>query len=159
SAALPASRLAIPTGPLRRRSRLRKRRRHKQLLPASQRYRPQHAYTCCGAVVSGHRNFTRRRARMKIALFCPAVSGRGGTESAIKNLMAGFHSLGDDCRLFLLGGSLDRGWLDGITYTAIGTPEDPRPLRLARYATQPAIELSRWKPDALIAADVTTIRM
>ena len=96
---------------------------------------------------------------MKIALFCPAVSGRGGTESAIKNLMAGFHSLGDDCRLFLLGGSLDRGWLDGITYTAIGTPEDPRPLRLARYATQPAIELSRWKPDALIAADVTTIRM
>jgi UDP-D-galactose:(glucosyl)LPS alpha-1,6-D-galactosyltransferase len=96
---------------------------------------------------------------MKIALFCPTVSGRGGIEAAIKNLMAGFQAIGDDCRLFLLGGSLDRDWLNGVVYTAIGTPQDPKLLRLAKYATQPAVELWRWKPDALIAADVTTIRM
>jgi UDP-D-galactose:(glucosyl)LPS alpha-1,6-D-galactosyltransferase len=96
---------------------------------------------------------------MRIALFCPTVSGRGGMESAIRNLMAGFSSLGDECRLFLLGGSLDRRWLEGIPYTTIGTPEDPKLLRLARYGTQPVLELLRWKPDALIAADVTTIRM
>jgi UDP-D-galactose:(glucosyl)LPS alpha-1,6-D-galactosyltransferase len=96
---------------------------------------------------------------MKIAIFCPTVSGRGGMESAIRNLMAGFAALGDDCRLFLLGGSLDMGWLKGVAHTAISSPQEPKLLRLAKYAIQPALELRRWKPDALIAADVTTIRM
>jgi len=96
---------------------------------------------------------------MKIALFCPTVSGRGGVESAIRSLMSGFDALGDDCRLFLLGGSVDKGWLDGIRYTAIGSPEDAKLLRLAKYGTQPIIELMRWKPDAVIAADMTTLRM
>lgn len=73
--------------------------------------------------------------------------------------MAGFDALGDECRLFLLGGSVDKAWLDGISYTAVGTPEDHKFLRLAKYAVQPTIELLRWKPDAVIAADVTTLRM
>jgi UDP-D-galactose:(glucosyl)LPS alpha-1,6-D-galactosyltransferase len=96
---------------------------------------------------------------MKIALFCPTVSGQGGMESAIRNLMAGFRLLGDECRLFLLGGSVDRGWLKDLTYTEMGSLEDPRFLRLTKYATLPAIELMKWRPDALIAADVTSLRM
>ena len=96
---------------------------------------------------------------MKIALFCPTVSGRGGMESAIRSLMSGFESLGDECRLFLLGGSYGKSWLNGISYTEIGKPEDAKLLRLAKYAIQPTIELLRWKPDAVIAADMTTLRM
>jgi len=80
-------------------------------------------------------------------------------ETAILSLLAGFRAQNDDCRLFLLGGSHDGGWLKGVPYTLIGTPDEPRLLRLTRYALQPAIELARWKPDALIAADVTTLRM
>jgi UDP-D-galactose:(glucosyl)LPS alpha-1,6-D-galactosyltransferase len=96
---------------------------------------------------------------MKIALFCPTVSGRGGVEAAVRSLMAGFDTLGDECRLFLLGGSVDKGWLDGLSYTAIGTPEDAKLLRLTKYAMQPTMELLNWKPDAVIAADMTTLRM
>jgi UDP-D-galactose:(glucosyl)LPS alpha-1,6-D-galactosyltransferase len=96
---------------------------------------------------------------MKIALFCPTVSGQGGMEAAIKNLMAGFRLQGDDCRLFLLGGSVDKNWLQGLPYTEIGTPQNSKYARLAKYATLPALEFLKWRPDALIAADVTTIRM
>lgn len=80
-------------------------------------------------------------------------------EAAIRSLIAGFDALGDECRLFLLGGSYGKGWLDGISYTEIGKPEDAKLLRLTKYSIQPTIELLRWKPDALIAADVTTLRM
>jgi len=96
---------------------------------------------------------------MKIALFCPTVSGQGGIEAAIKNLMAGFHSLGDECRLFMLGGSVDKNWLRGLPHTEIGSPENSKYVRFAKYATLPSLELMKWRPDALIAADVTTIRM
>lgn len=97
---------------------------------------------------------------MKIALFCPTVSGQGGMEAAIKNLMAGFRSLGDDCRLFLLGGSIvDKNWLQGLSYTEIGSPQNSKYTRLVKYAMLPALEFLKWRPDALIAADVTTIRM
>lgn len=80
-------------------------------------------------------------------------------ETAVRTLMSGFESIGDECRLFLLGGSFDSGWLRDIPHVIIGTREDPRLVRFVKYAVQPARELLRWRPDAVIAADVTTIQM
>ncbi|TCK73754.1 glycosyltransferase [Acidipila rosea] len=96
---------------------------------------------------------------MRIAVFCPTVSGFGGMEAAITNLIHGFDATGDECRLFLLGGSVNEEWLRQLPHTAIGSPKDPKVLRLAKYALRPAMELSRWRPDAVIAADVTTLQM
>jgi len=96
---------------------------------------------------------------MKIALFCPAVSGRGGMETAIRNLISGFQALGDECRLVLLGGTFDQRWLDGVPFTQIADPASPRWLRMLSYALGPSLFLRRWTPDVIIAADMTSLRM
>ncbi|RRA48301.1 glycosyltransferase [Acidipila sp. EB88] len=96
---------------------------------------------------------------MKVAIFCPTVSGKGGMESAIRNLMAGFEELGDDVRLFLLGGSFDEGWLEGLRYQQYGSTRDSRWKRMLHYATGPVRALLRWRPDAVICADLTTVQM
>lgn len=80
-------------------------------------------------------------------------------ETAIRNLLAGFEALGDECRLYMLGGSVDSTWLNDIPHTIVGDTGDHRLVRFAKYATRPVLELLRWRPDAVIAADVTTVRM
>lgn len=96
---------------------------------------------------------------MRIAIFCPTVSGMGGMESAIRNLMAGFRALGDETRLFLFGGTFDEGWLEGIECTRYGSPHNARLQRMWNYAYGPAKSIAGWKPDAVICADVTALRM
>jgi UDP-D-galactose:(glucosyl)LPS alpha-1,6-D-galactosyltransferase len=96
---------------------------------------------------------------MKIAIFCPTVSGQGGMEAAIRNLMSGFEELGDEVRLFLLGGSYRTEWLEGIPYTQIGSINDSRWKRMLHYATGPTLALFTWRPDAIICADLTTLKM
>jgi UDP-D-galactose:(glucosyl)LPS alpha-1,6-D-galactosyltransferase len=96
---------------------------------------------------------------MRIAFFCPTVSGKGGVESATKNLMAGFNVLGDKTRLFLLGDCPDNGWLDGVEYTKFGDLQEPRIKRLVRYAFGSIRAVGGWRPDAIICSDVTTIQM
>ncbi len=96
---------------------------------------------------------------MRVAIFCPTVSGAGGMEAAILNLLTGFHELGDEARLFLFGGSYDSGWLQGLDYTRISSPSDPRALRLVKYGLGAARALAGWKPDAIICADVTSMEM
>ncbi len=96
---------------------------------------------------------------MKIAIFCPTVSGQGGMEAAIRNLMSGFEKLGDEVRLFLLGGSYRTEWLEGMAYTQIGSTDDSRWRRLLHYATGPTRALIKWRPEAIICADLTTLKM
>ncbi len=96
---------------------------------------------------------------MRIAFFSPTLSGTGGIEAAIKNLMHGFDALGDETRLFLLGGSYSEDWLRGLKYTRIGSPKDARLVRLAKYAVGSVRAVAGWRPDAIVCADATTIQM
>jgi UDP-D-galactose:(glucosyl)LPS alpha-1,6-D-galactosyltransferase len=96
---------------------------------------------------------------MKVAFFCPTVSGTGGVESATRNLMAGFRALGDQTHLFLFGGSFDQGWLQGLAYTRIGSPQDARLLRITKYAVGAIKAVAGWRPDVIICSDVTTLQM
>ncbi len=96
---------------------------------------------------------------MRVAFFCPTVSGTGGVESATRNLMAGFLALGDEARLFLFGGSYDEGWLNGIEHTRISRLSDARLLRMAKYGLGAVQAVRGWKPDAIICSDVTTVQM
>lgn len=80
-------------------------------------------------------------------------------ESAIRNLMAGFKALGDQTRLFLFGGTYDDAWLEGIDCTRYGSPQNSRLQRMWNYAYGPAKSIAEWKPDAVICADVTALRM
>lgn len=96
---------------------------------------------------------------MRVAFFCPTVSGTGGIESATKNLMAGFNALGDETHLFLFGGTYNDGWLNGVAYTSFASPADPRLVRMAKYAVGTVRAVAGWKPDAIICSDVTTLEM
>ncbi len=96
---------------------------------------------------------------MRVAFFCPTVSGTGGVESATKNLMAGFRELGDQTRLFLFGGSYDKGWLQTIDHATFSSPDDARLLRMAKYAAGAVRAVAGWRPDAILCSDVTTIQM
>jgi len=96
---------------------------------------------------------------MRIAFFCPTVSGAGGVEAATRNLMGGFDALGDTTRLFLFGGSYNDAWLQGVAHTRFGSPADPRILRMAKYAFGAVRALAGWRPDAVICSDVTTMQM
>ena len=96
---------------------------------------------------------------MRIALFCPTVSGAGGMESATLNLLSGFRELGDETHLFVFGGSYDARWLQGVEHTVISSPSDPRLIRIAKYAAGAAGAVASWKPDIIICADGTTLQM
>ena len=96
---------------------------------------------------------------MKIAIFSPTVSGRGGMESATRNLIAGFQANGDQTRLFLFGGSYDQRWLAGIDHTQYGSPRIPRWQRMLHYATGPLRAILSWQPDVIICSDLTSLRM
>lgn len=96
---------------------------------------------------------------MRVAFFCPTVSGTGGIESATRNLMAGFEALGDDVRLFVFGGTYDAHWLEGCPHTVIGSPHDARLLRLTKYALGAVRAFWQWSPDVVLCLDGTMIEM
>ena len=96
---------------------------------------------------------------MRVAFFCPTVSGTGGIESATRNLISGFQALGDQTHLFLFGGSFNEAWLNGLEYTAIASPQDSRLARMAKYLAGAVKAMAGWRPDVVICSDVTTIEM
>ena len=96
---------------------------------------------------------------MRIAFFSPTLSGTGGIEAAIRNLMHGFNAFGDQTHLFLLGGTYNEAWLQGLECTRIGSPKDARAARLVKYAVGAVRAVAGWRPDVIVCADATTIQM
>ena len=97
---------------------------------------------------------------MKIAFYNPYISGRGGVESVVTHLMNGLVREGDDCRLYIFGGSAHKAWLQRVPWSLeIGGPSQPRPLRLLNYLFQGARHLRAWRPDVIVCCDTTTVRI
>lgn len=95
---------------------------------------------------------------MRIAFFNPYISGRGGVESVVTHLMNGLVREGDDCRLYIFGGSVYKAWLRSVPWSLeIGCPSQPRPLRLLNYLFQGARHLRAWRPDIIVCCDTTTV--
>ncbi|WP_446743114.1 glycosyltransferase [Silvibacterium acidisoli] len=91
---------------------------------------------------------------MKVAFLVPMMSGRGGTESALKGLGTGLQQLGHDVRFYLFGGaSTDPTWMQGLPYTILGERNDSRLARFRKYSFGLASEFRSYKPDAVIALD------
>jgi UDP-D-galactose:(glucosyl)LPS alpha-1,6-D-galactosyltransferase len=82
------------------------------------------------------------------------MSGRGGTESALNALGKGLQELGDEVRLYLLGGaSPDTAWLRNIQHTIVGDPSDSRFVRFRKYSLGLAGEFRAYRPDVVVALD------
>jgi UDP-D-galactose:(glucosyl)LPS alpha-1,6-D-galactosyltransferase len=82
------------------------------------------------------------------------MSGRGGTESAILGLARGLEALGDETRLYLLGGaSTDARWFQQQQHTILGNSQQSRLRRFREYSFGLAEEFRRFRPDVVIALD------
>lgn len=91
---------------------------------------------------------------MRIVFLVHMMSGRGGTESAILGLMHGLESIGDESRVYLLGGaSSDPQWLEKIPHTIFGSPHQSRLRRFREYSFGLAKELRSFRPDVIVALD------
>lgn len=96
---------------------------------------------------------------MKIAFFNPLISGRGGVEAVLVNLFSALEKHGDECRLYIFGGSAHGDWLQGIGWHRQIAPPRSRLVRLSRYLLEAIRALRSWKPDAIVACDTTMVRL
>jgi len=100
------------------------------------------------------------RTGIKIAIFNPAISGRGGVETIVAEVMARLEATGDECRLYIFGGTEDSAWLRNIRWSRVfGSISGLRPLRLLAYLFFAAKEMLLWRPDAIVCCDPTTVRL
>jgi UDP-D-galactose:(glucosyl)LPS alpha-1,6-D-galactosyltransferase len=98
--------------------------------------------------------------RRKIAIFNPAISGRGGVETIVAEVMSGLEQAGDECRLYIFGGTQDAAWLEKIRWKRVFNPvSGSRPVKLLGYVAAAVREMLVWRPDAIICCDPTTIRL
>ncbi|MEM5383450.1 glycosyltransferase [Paraburkholderia phymatum] len=80
-------------------------------------------------------------------------------ETVIARVLAEITRQGHKGKLFLLGGSMHEGWLQGLDHCVIGTPRERRWKRYLKYALQSAIVLRRFKPDVLLCADGAALKI
>ena len=100
------------------------------------------------------------RTRLKIAFYNPIILGRGGVETVLTNLIQGLEHGGDECRLYIFGGTKHNAWLEQIPWSLeIGRASQMRPLRLLTYLFKSIIHLRLWKPDVIVCCDTTTVRI
>lgn len=97
---------------------------------------------------------------LKIAFYNPVISGRGGVEAVLSNLIRGLEHEGDECRLYIFSGSEHKAWLQELPwYVEIGGRSQARPVRILTYLAQAARHLRLWKPDVIVCCDTTTVRL
>jgi UDP-D-galactose:(glucosyl)LPS alpha-1,6-D-galactosyltransferase len=102
----------------------------------------------------------RKKGGLRIALFSPTISGRGGVESVLTNLISALQTKGDECRVYIFGGSPHKAWLSHIPWCVeIGHPAQSRPRRLLTYFPQIIQYMRKWRPDVIVCTDTTTVRI
>jgi UDP-D-galactose:(glucosyl)LPS alpha-1,6-D-galactosyltransferase len=100
------------------------------------------------------------RKGRKIAIFNPGLSGRGGVETIVAEVMSSLEATGDECRLYIFGGTRDAAWLERIRWSKVFEPVSSiRPVKLFVYQLSALKEMLSWRPDAIIACDPTTVRL
>ncbi len=100
------------------------------------------------------------RKGLKIAIFNPAISGRGGVETIVAEVMTRLEAMGDECHLYIFGGTDDSIWLGNIRWHKVFRPISAfRPLRLLAYVFHAVHEILRWRPDAIVCCDPSTVRL
>lgn len=104
-------------------------------------------------------HFSALGDKLKIAFFNPVISGRGGVESVLCNLIAGLERDGDSCRLYIFGESTYKDWLRPLPWWRGIQGSRFRPLRLLGYLMYAALYLRTWNPDVIVACDTTTTRL
>jgi UDP-D-galactose:(glucosyl)LPS alpha-1,6-D-galactosyltransferase len=78
----------------------------------------------------------------------------------VTHLMNGLVREGDDCRLYIFGGSAHKAWLQRVPWSLeIGGSSQPRPVRLLNYLFRGASQLRAWRPDIIVCCDTTTVRI
>lgn len=75
-------------------------------------------------------------------------------------MIQGLENGGDECRLYIVGGTLHHGWLREIRWSReIISKFKARPLRLANTLMESVVELRTWRPDVIVACDTTMVRL
>ena len=90
---------------------------------------------------------------MKIALVLFGTTGRGGTETVLIQMARALRHEHHKVRIFLLGGSADIGWIEGLDVTVLGSPKDSKTKRYFRYMTQFPILFRSFNPDVALGLE------
>jgi len=98
---------------------------------------------------------------MKIAVILGEVTGRGGMETVITNVINAYNASGNGImKLFLLGGSEDETWLKAINtsdYYIFNSVKEPKANRYLKSVTKAPIILKEFDPDIILGADEKSV--
>jgi UDP-D-galactose:(glucosyl)LPS alpha-1,6-D-galactosyltransferase len=99
----------------------------------------------------------------KVAIICQYVSGKGGMETVIREVMKNFteeRKCDFEFRLFLTGTSKDKTWLAGLNYEAGSfSPEDSRLMKLIRRYQGIYKFIKKYSPDYIISTESRSIQV
>lgn len=94
---------------------------------------------------------------MKIAFLSNSLSGRGGTETVLTEVVNGLNQKGVESKLFLIGGSNDETWLNNFPNVKVDPIEGNKYIRHILYIIKLAKLLHASKPDIIIGLDNITV--
>ncbi|MBV6736455.1 glycosyltransferase [Priestia megaterium] len=98
---------------------------------------------------------------MKIAIMVSGVTGRGGMETVISSVVNEFNiSTNEDIKIFVMGGSDDKRWLDKIekrNYEIINSKSSNKIAKYLESAVSTSTKLKKYNPDIILAADEKAI--
>ncbi|WP_165971911.1 glycosyltransferase [Paenibacillus piri] len=94
---------------------------------------------------------------MRIALVIRATSGRGGMETVYKTVIRELIAQGETVKMFILQGTADPHWLEGLPYEIIGVPGAGRLRRYYDFTVSYVRALKAFNPDTVIVSDPNII--
>ncbi|MNC44004.1 UDP-D-galactose:(glucosyl)lipopolysaccharide-1,6-D-galactosyltransferase [compost metagenome] len=95
---------------------------------------------------------------MRIAIVSNKRSGLGGMEAVFRTVMQELGRNQDEVKMFLMGGSLDKDWLQDIDHVEIGDQRTDNALRRRYSFTLPLFrQIRQYKPDVIIGCDPNVV--
>lgn len=95
---------------------------------------------------------------MRIAIVSNKRSGLGGMEAVFRTVMQELGRNQDEVKMFLMGGSLDKDWLQDIDHVEIGDQRTDNALKRRYSFTLPLFrQIRQYKPDVIIGCDPNVV--